>query len=71
MILFAPDQARALDDVQTDAAQAEHHDVRAGLDLGGVDDRTYAGGHAAADVAHLVERGVLADLCHGDLRAAP
>src|SRR5438094_1416336 len=58
--------ARALDDVQPDAAQAEHHDVRARLDLGGVDHRADAGGHAAADVAHLVERRVLADLRQRD-----
>src|SRR5882672_4914804 len=59
---------RALDDVQADAAQAEHDDVRAGLDLGSVDHRADAGGHAAADVAHLVEGRVLADLRDRDLR---
>src|SRR5438445_5438395 len=52
--------ARALHDVQPDAAQAEYHDVRARLDLGGVDHRADAGGHAAAELAHLVERRVLA-----------
>src|SRR5256885_8741041 len=35
--------ARALHDVESDAAQAEYHDVRARLDLGGVDHRAYAG----------------------------
>ena len=53
-----PDHARALDDVEADAAEAEHRDVGAGPDLGGVDDRADAGGHAAADVADLVERRV-------------
>ena len=62
-----PGEPRTLDDVEADAAQAEHDDVVAGLDLGGVDDRTDAGGDAAADVADLVERGVLADLGQRDL----
>ena len=61
-------EPRALHDVQADAAEAEYHDVRARLDLGGVDDRADAGGHAAADVADLVERRVLADLRQRDLR---
>jgi hypothetical protein len=60
-------QARALDHVEADAAEAEHHDVGAGLDLGGVDHRADAGGDAAADVADLVERRVLADLRQRDL----
>jgi hypothetical protein len=46
----------------------EHDDVRARLDLRGVDHRADAGGHAAADVADLVERRVLADLRERDLR---
>src|SRR3989441_654797 len=58
---------RALHDVEPDAAEAEYHHVRPRLDLGGVDHRADAGGHAAADVAHLVERGVLADLGQRDL----
>jgi hypothetical protein len=61
------DQARALHDVQPDAAQAEHHDVGAGLDLGGVDYRADAGSDAAADVADLVERRVGPDLGQRDL----
>ena len=59
---------RALDHVQADAAQAEHDDVGARLDLGGVDHRADAGGDAAADVADLVEGRVLADLRQRDLR---
>ncbi len=61
------DQAQALDHVQPDPAQAEHHGARAGLDLRGVDHRADAGGDAAADVADLVERRVLADLRQCDL----
>ena len=67
MILFGADHARALHHVEPDAAEAEHHHVGARLDLGGVDHRADAGGHAAADVADLVERRVLADLRHRDL----
>src|SRR5262249_32370750 len=61
-------QTRTLDDIQSDAPQAEHHDVRTGLDLGSIDHRTDPGGDAAADVADLVERRILADLRDGDLR---
>ena len=60
--------ARALHDVEADAAEAEHDDVGAGLDLRRVDHRADAGRHAAADVADLVERRVLADLRDRDLR---
>ena len=62
------DQPQALDDVETDAAEAEHDGAATGLDLGRVDDRADACGHAAADVADLVERRVLADLGQRDLR---
>src|SRR5690606_3397128 len=61
-------QARALDHVEPNAAEPEYDHVRARLDLGRVDHRADAGGHAAADVAHLVERRILADLRHRDLR---
>ncbi len=60
--------SRALHDVQADAAESEHDDVRAGLDLRRIDHGADAGRHAAADVADLVERRVLADLRDGDLR---
>ena len=66
--LVGADHARALDDVEPDAAEAEHRDVGAGPHLGGVDHGADAGGHAAADVADLVERRVLADLRQRDLR---
>ena len=68
MILSAPTMLRALDDVEPDAAEAEDHDIRARPDLGGIDHRADAGGDAAADVADLVERRVLADLGERDLR---
>src|SRR5690606_27608294 len=58
----------ALDHVQADAAQAEYHHVGARLDFGRVHHRAHAGGHAAADVADLVEGRVFAHLGHGDLR---
>src|SRR5690606_4711607 len=53
------DHARALNDVQADAAQAKDHDFRAGLNLGGIDHGTDTGRDAAADVADLVEWRVL------------
>src|SRR4029077_17815932 len=46
-------QARPLDDVQPNAAQAKHHHVRARFDLCGVDHRADTRGHAAADVTDL------------------
>src|SRR3546814_14460067 len=47
-------QPGALDDVEADAAQPEHDDVRPRLDLGRPDDRADAGRHAAADVADQI-----------------
>ena len=61
------DHAAALHDIEADAAEAEHDDPGAGLDLGRVDDRADPGGDAAADVADLVERRVLADFRDRDL----
>src|SRR5437879_2657851 len=60
-------ETRALHHVEADAAETEHDYVRAGFDLGGIDHGADAGGHAAADVADLVEGGVLADLRHRNL----
>ena len=68
MMRSAPTIRFALDDVQADAAEAEDGDVRAGFDLGRIHHRAEAGGDAAADVADLVERRVLADLRERDLR---
>src|SRR6185503_9781917 len=59
--LVGADHLRALDDVEADAAESEHGDVRAGPYFRGVDHRADAGRHAAADVTNLVERRVLAD----------
>ena len=59
---------RALDDIQSNAAESEHDDVRARLDLRRIDHGADAGRDAAADIADLVERGVLADFRDGDLR---
>ena len=56
--LVGAGHARALDHVEPDAAEAEHDDVGAGLDLRRVDDGADARGDAAADVADLVERRV-------------
>ena len=67
MIMSAPASLRALDHVEADPAEAEHHDVVADLDLGGVDHRADPGGDPAADVAAGLERRVLADLRHRDL----
>jgi hypothetical protein len=52
-MIFGARQPRALNDVEADAAQAEHDDIVAHLHLGGVDHRADAGGDAAADVAAL------------------
>ena len=65
--LVSADQLRALDHVEAYAAEAEHDNVRSGLDLGRVDHRTDSGRDSAADVAAGVERRVLADLGHRDL----
>ena len=61
-------EPQPLDDVEPDAAEPEHDRLGAGLDLGGVEHGADAGGHAAADIADLVERRVLADLRDRDLR---
>ena len=54
------DEAKSLDDVEPDAAETEDDTLRARLDLGGIDHGAHAGGHAAADIADLVKRRVLA-----------
>jgi hypothetical protein len=59
---------RGLDHVQADAAQAEHHDVGARLDLGREHDCAHARGDAATDVAALSNGRIRADLRHGDFR---
>src|SRR5262249_40900510 len=61
-------EAQTLDDVEPNTAEPENDALGAGLDFRRVDHRTDAGGNAAADVADLVEGGVLADFRHRDLR---
>src|SRR6516164_3843440 len=61
------DHPAPLDDIEADPAETKDDDISSRLDLGRVDHSTDAGGDAAADVADLVERRVLADLCNGDL----
>src|SRR5437868_6563506 len=58
--------ARALNHIQPNAAEAEHHHARARLDFRGVDHRADAGGNAAADVTRLIERRVFPDFRHRD-----
>ncbi len=62
------DQLGALQHVQPDTAQPEHDHVRSRLHLGRVDDGADARGHAAADVADLIEGGVFANLGERDFR---
>src|SRR5580704_7365875 len=66
--LVGADEVRALNHVQADTTEAKHHDIRTRLDLGSVNDRANARGHATPDVADLLERRVLADLRKRDLR---
>ena len=66
--LVGAGDARALHDVEADAAEAEDDHVRARLDLRRPEHRADAGRDAAADVADLVERRVGADLGERDLR---
>src|SRR5215210_4249659 len=60
-------KAKALDDIKADSAQTENNGGRPRLNLGGVDDGADAGGDTAANIEHLVERRVGADLGQGDL----
>ena len=66
--LVGAGHARALDDIEADAAEPEHRDIGARPDFRGVDHGADAGGDAAADVANLVERRVLADFRERDFR---
>ena len=59
-----PGKACALHHIQADAAQTENHNIVAGFDLGGVNNRTDTGGNATTNVAHLVKRRVRANLRH-------
>ena len=59
---------RALNDIEPNAAKPEDDDIGARFHLGRIDHRADARRHAAADVADLVERRVLADLRQRDFR---
>src|SRR5215212_3654507 len=65
--LVGADHPGALDDVEPDAAEPEYNYVCARRDFGGIDHRAHACGHAATDVAALVEWGVFADFGDRDL----
>src|ERR1700678_1070076 len=56
--LVGADEMRALDHIEADSTQAEHHHIGARLYLRGLHHRADAGGHSAADIANLVERGI-------------
>src|SRR5262249_16657378 len=60
-------ESEPLDDIEANAAEAEHGTFGAGLHSGGVEHGADAGRHAAANVANLVEGRVLTDLGHRDL----
>src|SRR3954447_5485343 len=60
--------ACALHDIESNAAKSEYDDVGARLDFRRVDDGANAGSHAAADIADLIERRILANLSQRDFR---
>ena len=66
--LVGPDQSGALNHVQSDPAESEDHNVRAGFDFCRVDYGADPRGDATADVAHLVEGRVFANLGERDFR---
>ncbi len=66
--LVSPDQSCPLNHIQSDTAQSEDHNVRARFNFCCINHGTDPRGDAAADVAHLVEGGVFADLGERDLR---
>ncbi len=66
--LVGAGDARALDDVEPDAAEPEYRDIGARPHFRGVDDGADAGGDAAADVANFIERRVLAHFGERDFR---
>src|SRR5262249_9092193 len=59
-------EARALDDVEADAPDSEHHHPFARLHPGGVEHRSDTGGDATSDVTNLLERRVLSHLGQRD-----
>ena len=65
--LLGAGEPRALYRVDPDAADADHDDGVAGLDVRCVDRRAESGGHAAADERRLVQRDVAVDLDAAEL----
>ena len=65
--LTGPGDAGTLDDVEPDAAAADHGDRVAFANRGGVRCRTHAGEHTATDQGRDLERHGLVDLHHADL----
>src|SRR5262249_46163308 len=65
---FCADKTQARYHVEANSAEAKHDAACSGFYLGGVHHRADTGGDAASDVADLLERRVLADLRHRDLR---
>jgi hypothetical protein len=61
-------EPQTLDDIEPNAAEAEHNGLGAGLHLCRVDHRADARRHAAADVADLFERCVWPDFRDRDFR---
>ena len=59
---LGPGQHCALNHVQTHAACANDHHAAAWFNLGSVDDRPHAGGNAATDQGHAIQRSVFAYL---------
>jgi len=66
--LVRADQPGTLDDVEPDAAEAEHDDVGPGLDPGGVDDGPDAGRDGRSLCSRPSRTRVLADLRERNLR---
>ena len=64
--LVGADRAGTLDNIQTDAPQAEYDNIGARFNFGGVDDGANTGCDATADVAHLVKGCIGADLRDGN-----
>src|SRR4051794_26723536 len=66
--LVCPRKTRTLNHIEANATETEHDDVRARFNFRGIDHRADSCGHAATDVADLVEGSILTNLCERDLR---
>ncbi len=65
---ISANHARALNDIEANAAQAKNHDIRARLNLGRVHHRTNASSDAAADITNLIKGRVFTNFGEGDFR---